>query len=148
MVSAIMLKFVPSHSSPVAMIPVRDRKGVSFSNLELLIPMGSTNVFLLFNHIISFCFCLAWADRNISLYAFFSWKFLFPWVRWRFLPGPVYWSLLKIASDFLVVVRSLMFVFISDISSVNFCHMTTFSIKPSPVAILLLELVSLSDEGP
>ena len=41
-----------------------------------------------------------------------------------------------------------MFVFISHITLVNFCQMTPFSIKPSPVAILLLELVSLSDEGP
>ena len=41
-----------------------------------------------------------------------------------------------------------MFVFISHISLVYFCHMTPFSIKPSPVAFLLLELGSLSDEGP
>ena len=46
---------------------------VSFSNLEQLIPMGSTNVFLLFNHLISLCFCLAWVDRNISLYTVFPW---------------------------------------------------------------------------
>ena len=68
-----ILQFVPSHPSPVAMIATRDRKGVSFSNLEQLLPRGSTNVFLLFNHLISFCFCLAWADRNISLYTVFPW---------------------------------------------------------------------------
>ena len=68
-----ILKFVPSHPSPVAMIDARDRKGVSFSNLEQLIPMGSMKVFLLFNHLISFCFCLAWVNRNISLYTVFPW---------------------------------------------------------------------------
>ena len=36
-------------------------------------PHGSTNVFLSFNHLMSFCFCLAWADRNISLYTVFPW---------------------------------------------------------------------------
>ena len=73
LVNIRILKFASSHPSPVAMIAARDRKGVSFSNLEQFFPMGSTNGFLLFNHLISFCFCLAWADRNISLYTVFPW---------------------------------------------------------------------------
>ena len=102
-----------------------------------------------------FFFCLAWVDRNINLYTVFPW-FCFHFHRMQISTPlgslavsllPVYWSLLKITSDLLVVARSLMFVFISHISLVNFCHMTPFSIKPSPAAIHL-ELASLSDEGP
>ena len=113
-------KSVPSHPSRVATIAARDRKGVSFSSLELLIPIGSTNAFPFFNDLISFCLCLAWEDRNISLYTVFPWFcFHFYWMQifiplglWRFLLGQVYGSPLKIASDLLVVARSLICLFL------------------------------------
>ena len=143
-------KSMPTHPSRVAMIAARDKKGVSFSSLELLIPMGSTNAFLLFNDLISFCFNLPWADRNISLYT------VFPWFCFHFYRMQIFIPLGSLAvsprAGLLIAIKNSkwppcrckvvgLFVFISHISLVNFCHMTCFSIKPSLVAIPLLELV-------
>ena len=122
-------KSAPSHPSRVALIAARDREGVSFSSLELLIPVGSTNVFLLFNDLTRFCFCLAWKIETLAytlfslgfVFIFTECTFLFPWGLWRFLPWPVYWWPLKIASDSLVVARSLIHLFLSlTFHSLNF----------------------------
>ena len=89
----------------------RHKKRLIFKN-GTFIPMGLTNDFLLFDHILqSFRFCLARADKGVD----FSLHFLCSFTSHSFISRLriIYWSTLKIANDLPIFASYYAFVIVS-----------------------------------